>query len=207
MNRGGQPSRVSPATAAIAVLSTVVAGCSTPPWESASTASPTASVSARPTASTPAPSPVHNDLAKGSLKRKLSAGGVTFVVNYWSTLDLRAWTPTVDKPINLSASGSFADGSSQDIFLTAVSLAVAVNGPAGPLPPPATQVDQASVQPGYLVTKPNSYGGVFTVPPVESTATSVTLTFTYQLLQQSAPKSKTFSKQTAVDTLTVPLAS
>ena len=30
--------------------------------------------------------------------------------------------------------------------------------------------------------------------------------FTYQLLQQTAPKAKTFSKQTAVDTLTVPLA-
>jgi hypothetical protein len=57
-----------------------------------------------------------------------------------------------------------------------------------------------------VITKPNSYGGVFTVPAVDTNATSVTMTFTYQLLQQTAPKAKTFSKQTAVDTLTVPLA-
>jgi hypothetical protein len=86
-------------------------------------------------------------------------------------------------------------------------MAVAVNGPSGPLESPAVQSDEATTQPGYVITKPNSYGGVFTVPSVDPAATSVTLTFTYQLLQQTAPKSKTYSKQTAVDTLTVPLAS
>ena len=174
------------------------------------TASPSSSAAASPSATaTPsaAARPVHNDLAKGSLKRKLSAGGVQLTVNYWSTLDLADWTPAAAKPVNLSATGAFADGSEQDIFLTSVSLAVAVSGPTGALQAPATQTDEASVKPGYVITKPNSYGGVFTVGSVDPTATSVTLTFTYQLLQQTAPKAKTYSKQTAVDALTVPLAS
>ena len=140
------------------------------------------------------------------MKRKLTAGGVQLSVNYWSTLDLAKWTPAAAKPINVSATGSFADGSTQDIYLTEVSVATAVSGPSGALQAPANQTDRASVQPGYVITEPNSYGGVFTIPAVDAEATSVTVTFTYQLLQQTAPKAKTFSKQTAVDTLTVPLA-
>lgn len=197
--------------AALALSAGLLVGCGQPPWEAGSSASPSptpttpsASVTASPTAS---PTPIHNDLAKGSLKRKLSAGGVELTVNYWSTLDLAGWTPAAAKPVNLSATGAFADGSKQDIYLTSVSLAVAVQGPSGALQAPAVQTDEASVKPGYVITKPNSYGGVFTVPSVDPAATSVTLTFTYQLLQQTAPKSKTYSKQTAVDTLTVPLAS
>ena len=188
----------------------VLAGCGQPPWEAGGSASPSASNGpSTPTPATPTatPKPVHNDLAKGSAKRKLAAGGVELTVNYWSTLGLAAWTPAADKPVNLSATGAFADGSEQDIYLTSVSMAVAVQGPAGPLQGPAAQTDEASVSPGYVITKPNSYGGVFTVPSIDPTATSVTLTFTYQLLQQTAPKAKKYSKQTAVDTLTIPIAS
>ena len=198
--------RPLPLAAALTGAVLLLPGCGQPPWDTgasgSTSASPTPSISASPSATA---TPVHNDLAKGSLRRKLTAGGVELAVNYWSTLDLANWTPAASKPVNLSATGSFADGSSQDIYLTSVSMATAVNGPAGALPAPATQTDQASVQPGYVITKPNSYGGVFTIPPVDAKATSVTVTFTYQLLQQTAPKAKTFSKQTAVDTLSVPL--
>ncbi len=209
MNRVLPPRRLLILGAALTALA-LLGGCGSPPWDAGSSASPTSSAAASPSVTaTPsgAASPVHNDLAKGSLKRKLSAGGVELTVNYWSTLDLADWTPTAAKPVNLSATGAFADGSEQDIFLTSVSLAVAVSGPTGALQAPAAQTDEASVKPGYVITKPNSYGGVFTVGSVDPTATSVTLTFTYQLLQQTAPKAKTYSKQTAVDTLTVPLAS
>lgn len=208
MNRVLPPRRPLIVGAVLTALA-LLAGCGSPPWDSGSSASPSSSAAASPSATaTPsgAASPVHNDLAKGSLKRKLSAGGVELTVNYWSTLDLAGWTPAAAKPVNLSATGAFADGSEQDIFLTSVSLAVAVSGPTGALQAPAPQTDDASVKPGYVITKPNSYGGVFTVGSVDPTATSVTLTFTYQLLQQTAPKAKTYSKQTAVDTLTVPLA-
>ena len=208
MNRVLPPRRLLILGAALTALA-LLAGCGSPPWNSGSSASPSSSAAASPSATaTPsaAASPVHNDLAKGSLKRKLSAGGVELTVNYWSTLDLADWTPEAAKPVNLSATGAFADGSEQEIFLTSVSLAVAVSGPTGSLQAPATQTDKASVTPGYVITKPNSYGGVFTVGSVDPAATSVTLTFTYQLLQQTAPKAKTYSKQTAVDDLTVPLA-
>jgi hypothetical protein len=210
------PPRRSRIVGAALTALALLAGCGSPPWDAGSSASPSSTAAPNSTAapspsgtatSTAAATPAHNDLAKGSLKRKLSAGGVELTVNYWSTLDLAGWTPAAAKPVNLSATGAFADGSEQDIFLTSVNLAVAVSGPAGALQAPTAQSDEASVKPGYVITKPNSYGGVFTVGSVDPTATSVTLTFTYQLLQQTAPKAKTYSKQTAVDTLTVPLAS
>src|SRR6478609_3465028 len=89
----------------VLLLATVLAGCGQPPWEDGSSASPApsvrssaATVSASPSAAT---TPIHNDLAKGSLKRMLAAGGVELTVNYWSTLDLAAWTPAAATPVNL----------------------------------------------------------------------------------------------------------
>ena len=82
-----------------------------------------------------------------------------------------------------------------------------VAGPDGPLTPPSPIVDQATVSPGYLIKKPNSYGNVFTVPEVPEGAQSVTLTFTYQLLAPDKPKSKVYTKQVATDTVTVAINS
>jgi hypothetical protein len=80
----------------LAVLS--VGGCSTPPWEQGASASPAASVSPAASATPPAsPSPtaepVENDLAKGSLKRTLSAGAAELKV---STAPLESTRPLLD---------------------------------------------------------------------------------------------------------------
>jgi hypothetical protein len=47
---------------------------------------------------------------------------------------------------------------------------------------------------------------VLTLPTVDAAARSVTLNLTYDLLAQSAPKSKRYLKQTASDTLQIALA-
>ena len=191
------------------VTTPLLAGCGSPPWEqdAASSASPAATTS--PTTS-PSPSPVRpkvqNDLAKGSAKRKLTAGGVTLAVTYFSTLDMGRWTPAATKPLSLGLSGSFADGSEQDIFLNQVTANIDVTGPDGPLPTAEPLEDQADVTPGYLITSPSSYSQVFTVPALPAEATSLTLNLTYELLAQSAPKSQTYLKQSASDTLVISLA-
>ena len=83
---------------------------------SSSTASapPTAgTASAQPSKTTPA---VRNDLAKGSAKRSLRRVGSECPSNYWSALSMGDWTAAALKPLNMSASAVFIDGSKQDIF-------------------------------------------------------------------------------------------
>ena len=123
-----------------------------------------------------------------------------------------AWTPVgsgLGLPCSSQTLNSLAcrliDGSEQDIFLSKASVSMAVAGAKGPLAAPAPLVDESSVVPGYLMTAPSSYLQVFTVPALAAGARSVTLTLTYELLAQSAPKSKTYSKQTASNELVIPI--
>jgi hypothetical protein len=206
-------------TVAALCMSAVCGGCGTAPWQESapnSTASPFRSGSAAPSVNTPSPSissapsnvatvASQNDLATGSAKRKLDAGGVRLSINYWSTLPMGDWTQSASKPLNMSASAKFIDGSEQNIFLSKVSVDVAVAGPDGPLEAPKPLIDEATIDPGYLIKSPSSYGQVFTIPSLPPKANSVTLAVTYELLAQTAPKAKTYAKQTASDTLTLPI--
>lgn len=199
--------RPLPAVGALVVCLTLAA-CGTPPWKENSTGAtpvPTeVAVTATPTP-TPKPAKVRNDLAKGSARHQLGAGGVKLSVNYWSTLDLGQWTPAATKPLNLSMSASFNDGSTQNIYLRSLTMTTDVRGPEGALASPEPLADQAPVTPGYLVKAPSSYVKVFQIPAVESGATAVTINLTYDLLAQSAPKSKEYLSQSTSDTLVVPL--
>lgn len=115
------------------------------------------------------------------------------------------WTAVASKPVSLSASAVFIDGSKQNIFLSQVSAQIEVDGPDGPLKPPAPLIDKSNLTPGYLIKAPSSYGQVFTIPTVATGASSVTLDLSYELLAQTAPKAKTYAKQTATDKLVVSL--
>ena len=154
---------------ASAVAGLLLTGCGAPPWQTDDPEpSPTATVSAIPTP-TPTPTPsaspkIKNDLAKGSAKSELTAGGVQLKINYWSTLNIGEWTPAATKPLSLSMNGRFADGATQDIFLNNVTVTIDVHGPEGQLPAPADLTDNASVSPGYLITAPNAYVKVFNLP-------------------------------------------
>lgn len=201
--------RLLPAVAAAAAL-LLAAGCSTPPWEQAAasaspTAVPTPSATALPTP-TPTRARTKNDLSRGVAKHTLDAGAIELKTVYYSTMPMAQWTPEASKPLTLSLTASFPGGYKQDIYLAEVDVRIDVAGPDGPLTPPAPIVDSATVSPGYLVKKPNSYGNVFTVPAVPEGAESVTLTFSYQLLAPSKPKSKVYTKQVATDTVTVAIA-
>lgn len=202
-------SRLAALALVTSLLGGSLSGCGTAPWdegeqEAAPAASATASAS--PSASPTPTKPPVNDLARGSAERTLTAGGVEVAVTYYSELSLDRWTPEATKPLNLSLSASFPDGSEQDIYLRTVEARVDVAGADGPLPGAEPVIDQAQVEPGYLVTDPSSYSEVLNVPAVDPAARAVTLNLTYELLAQSAPKSKRYLKQTASDTLRIALA-
>jgi hypothetical protein len=193
------------------VLALTSAGCGTPPWKEASTAASPAATSVTPS-HTPTATPSkaqgvqRNDLIKGSVKRKLGAGGMALTINYYSTLSLAKWTPSATKPLTMSASAKFNDGAKQDIFLRTVVMRIDVAGAKGALAGPEPLKDEAGVSPGYLIKAPNAYGGIFTLPALPDDATSVTLNITYELLAPSTPKSKIYAKSSANDTLVIALA-
>ena len=202
--------RALSAAAAVSAL-LVAAGCSTPPWEAAKvTAKPspaaTPSVSVTPTP-TPKKARVKNDLSKGVAKHTLDAGAIELKTVYYSTMPMAQWTPEASKPLTLSLTAGFPGGYKQDIYLAELDVRMDVAGPDGPLAAPSPVVDTATVSPGYLIKKPNSYGNVFTVPELPAGAQSVTLTFTYQLRSPDKPKSKVYTKQVATDSVTVAIAS
>ena len=202
--------RALSALAAATALLVVTTACSTPPWEAADasaspSAVPTPSETVLPTP-TPTRAPVKNDLSKGVAKHTLDAGAIELKTVYYSTMPMAQWIPQANKPLTLSLTAGFPGGYKQDIYLAEVDVRIDVTGPEGPLTPPAPIVDAATVSPGYLIKKPNSYGNVFTVPALPEGAQSVTLTFTYQLLAPAKPKSKVYSKQVATDTVTVAIA-
>lgn len=199
---------LSAVAAAAALL--LAAGCSTPPWEQAVASASPAAVGTPSETVLPAPTPtragVKNDLSKGVAKRTLDAGAIELKTVYYSTMPMPRWTPEANKPLTLSLTAGFPGGYKQDIYLAEIDVRIDVMGLDGPLAAPSPIVDQATVAPGYLIKKPNSYGNVFTVPALPEGAQSVSLTFTYQLLAPSKPKSKVYTKQVATDTVTIAIA-
>jgi hypothetical protein len=197
---------------AAALLLTV--GCSTPPWQEGAAPSPgTSGTPGSPSTSpTPTPSPtptrvdIDNDLAKGSLKRTLTAGAAELKVTYWSTLDLGQWTPQVPKPLNVVASATLDGGAKdQNVYLSAVRVNTTATGEDGSPQVLDPVEDNADVKPGYVITKPSSFQQVFTLPAAAAGSTAVQITVTYELLIQSAPDSKTYLRQATSDSFQVPL--
>lgn len=176
----------------------LLAGCGPAPWNSGG-GTPTA------TATAVAP-PISNDLSGGSTEREVVAGAVSATISYWSTLRMDRWTADAVKPVSLSMVTTVSPDDGQKVYLQkATMIAVPANGSTG-FEPLATQIDQSTVSPGYLVLAPYSYSQTFNVGTVPADATFVTLQFTYDFLVQTTPTSNEFAKQTATDTLTVAIA-
>lgn len=193
--------RHAPLWAALTALTLATSGCGTPPWQTA-TASPSlsasTSASAKPT--------VVNDLANGSLGRTLRAGAAVLDVKYWSTLDLGQWVPEVTKPLNVVVASTLQGGAKgQQVFLTAVRVTTTATDAAGVTHELDAVNDAASVAPGYLISKPNSYQQVLSLPQAPAGSTALRIGFTYEVLIQSAPKADTYLRQATTDTIEVPL--
>ncbi|WP_395243872.1 hypothetical protein ACGGZK_17375 [Agromyces sp. MMS24-K17] len=182
------------------MLAATLTGCEAPPWDPASTATPTTSAPATV-------EPVQNDLAAGSTTRTIEVGAVTLTIDYWSTLSMDQWTAAANKPLSFSLRGTVVPADGQKVYLSRASVTPEVRAADGTVLPGFDPiVDQATVSPGYLILDPYTYSQTFILPPVDPDAASIVLGLRYELLVQSTPTSTDYAKQTAVDTLTVAIA-
>lgn len=185
-----------------AVLTAVVvplAACGPAPWASGTTPTPS-------TSATSVAPPVSNDLSGGSTQRTLTAGALTATVNYWSTLRMDRWTATAVKPISLSMVTTITPNDGQKVYLQRATMTAVPGNADQSFSPLDAQVDQSTVNPGYLVIDPYSYSNTFNIGAVPSEATFVTIQFDFDFLVQTTPTSTEYAKQTASDTVTVAIA-
>jgi len=117
------------------------------------------------------------------------------------------WTASANKPLSLSLTTVNGRKGGQKIYLTRVTVTITARDDTGPLDSPRPLVDTANISPGFIVTFPYTYGQDFVVPSLDEGATSVTLDFTYEFLLQVSKDSRDYYKQTAIDTLVVPIRS
>jgi hypothetical protein len=134
------------------------------------------------------------------------AGDITLTVTYWSDLSMKKWTAAANKPLSISATATLGTDQGQSVYLSKLTITPAVSNESKALPSPDPLSDPASVSPGYLVKSPYSYSQTFTLPPLDSHATSIALTIDYELLLQSTPTSAAYAKQAVSDHLTIAIA-
>jgi hypothetical protein len=177
-----------------------VSGCGQAPWSELS-----ADATATPTAKATIAA-IRNDLSTGSAQRTITAGDASITVDYSSSLNMGEWTAGANKPISFSATAALGTDDGQAVYLSKVSVIPGVSGPDGALEAPAPVIDKSDLANGYFMKAPYSYGQTFVLPAIDPAATSLTLSFTYELLIQTTPTSATYAKQTASDQLTVAIA-
>jgi hypothetical protein len=178
-----------------------LSACGQAPWSALSTDGATATPTAKATIAA-----ITNDLATGSAQHVVTAGDVNLTVDYSSTLNMGEWTAGANKPISFTVSGALGTDDGQAVYLSKVSVIPGVSGPSGALDAPAPLIDESDQPNGYFMKAPYSYGQTFVLPAIDPAATSITLSFTYELLLQTTPTSSTYAKQTASDQLVIAIA-
>lgn len=177
-------------------LTLALSGCGVSPLAGLAEDTPTPTAKATMAA-------IVNDLATGSAQHTITAGDAGLTVDYSSTLNMGEWTAGANKPISFTVSAALGTDDGQSVYLSKVSVIPGVTGPTGALDAPLPLVDASDLANGYFMKAPYSYGQTFVLPAIDPAATSVTLSFTFELLIQTTPTSSTFAKQTASDQLTV----
>ncbi|RDI02123.1 hypothetical protein DEU32_10126 [Curtobacterium sp. AG1037] len=214
----GRPTTGRPVVARAAAVSAlavgavlVLAGCGTPPWEVAASASasasgaPSASASGAPSRTPSAkPSAVGGDLASGAASRTLQAGDLTVDVRYWSTLPMDEWTPGADKPLSMSV--TTRSGGDAEVRLVRAAVAVSYRtGSGADVASDGSPAEQADGQ-GYAVAAPQSWSGTFVLGAAPAEAARLRAIVTLVFTETTAGSGGATAQQTATDTLSIDLA-
>lgn len=152
------------------------------------------------------PTPIPNDLSTGTTQRTVTAGAVTAVIDYWSTLTMDKWTAAAVKPLTVSMTTTVVPADGQKVYLQRATMSPVANGATETLGPLTPQSDTSTVAPGYLVLSPYSYLQTFSLGEVPDGTVSITFLMTYDFLVQTTPTSSEYAKQTVTDQLTVAIA-
>lgn len=149
-----------------------------------------------------------NDLSSMPLRRTLRAGGIEVSVEYRSDLPVAEWRAETTKPLFVTASAVNQKKQKQKIYLATVTMTVSELDEDGQqLDAARPIIDSANVQPGYIVTSPNTYNQNFVIPAVDRATTNVKIDMSYEMLLEvgGSAESRDLAKQVATDTLTVPI--
>lgn len=192
---------------AAAVLCGGLSGCgslqqltsSSKPLISASpTTSPGAKAPAPPAGRAPAaklPTRPSGPLDTGSVTRRLKQGSFSVQLAYWTSDNAKLYTAESLKTINVAAHIEDADSTHR----VAVSTFQVIQDDG-------TKRAVVSTDNGrFDVTPPYPYNTVVTLPAATAGATTLTVTVRLDLLVETAPKSNSYYRSTALDTLTLPL--
>lgn len=151
---------------------------------------PTPSVSA-----SSAPVRASGPLDTGSVVHRLKQGSFTVSLTYWTSDNAKVYTAAGDKTINVAA--HIEDTDSTHRIVVGTFQVVQDDGTA--------RTTVATDKGTFDVTPPYPYNTVVVLPAATAGATSLALTVRMDLLVETAPKSGSYYRSTALDTLTLPL--
>ncbi|MDY7090824.1 MAG: hypothetical protein SYR96_37775 [Actinomycetota bacterium] len=164
------------------------------PGGSASSTSP--SPSAAPTAQTvKTPVRASGPLDTGTVTHSLKQGTFSVALTYWTSDNAKLYTAESQKTINVAAHVEDTD-STHRVRLTTFQV-TQDDGTA--------RAEVATDSGKFDVTPPYPYNTVVTLPAATAGAKALTLTIRMDLLVETAPKSNSYYRSTALDTLTLPL--
>jgi hypothetical protein len=148
-----------------------------------------------PTPAVTAPARASGPLDTGTVTHRLKQGNFSVQLTYWTSDNAKAYTAESLKTINVAAHIEDAD----DTHRVAVSTFQVIQDDG-------TKRAVVSTDSGrFDVTPPYPYNTVVTVPAATAGAGKLTLSIRLDLLVETAPKSNSYYRSTALDTLTLPL--
>ncbi|MEU8812989.1 hypothetical protein [Actinoplanes sp. NPDC048796] len=189
--------------AAAGIAAVLLTGCSSitdltssskPLLKSSPSASPAASASA---SAAPAPTPTRasGPLDTGTVTHRVDQGNFSVQLTYWTSDNAKQYTAASSKTINVAAHIEDADSTHR---VTVTTFQVIQDDSAKRA---VVTTDSGK----FDVTPPYPYNTVVTLPAATAGATKLTLTIRLDLLVETAPKSNSYYRSTALDTLTLPL--
>lgn len=197
---------------AAVVLVAGLAACSeesvSVPYSSTSSASPTNQLPVDESTSNEPTDKVKNDLSKLPRKQTLKAGPLRVKVEYDTKLKLKRWYPDRSKPLRISLTAINRNKPKQKIYLTKATANITAYDEQGQIGDAQSVKDSADVNPGYIVTSPNTYNQSLAIPPLDSGSLWMTIDLSYEFVMEvdRTKQGRDYAKQVATDTITVPLA-
>jgi hypothetical protein len=134
-------------------------------------------------------------LDTGTVTHRLKQGTFTVQLTYWTSDNAKLYTAGSVKTINVAAHVEDADSTHR----ISVSTFQVVQDDG------ARRATVTTDNGRFDVTPPYPYNTVVTLPAATTGASRLTLTIRFDLLVETAPKSNSYYRSTALDTLTLPL--
>ncbi|WP_245923505.1 hypothetical protein [Paractinoplanes atraurantiacus] len=189
-----------PRIAAVGIAAVLLTGCSSLTDLTSSSKPLLGGASSSPTpSSSPSPSPVvsraSGPLDTGTVTHRIDQGDFSVQLTYWTSDNAKQYTAASSKTVNVAAHIEDAD-STHRVKITTFQVIQDDNAKRTVVTTDSGQFD---------VTPPYPYNTVVSLPAATAGATKLTLTIRLDLLVETAPKSNSYYRSTALDTLTLPL--